>query len=186
MQRSTFAVRSPGGFTHANPRLRRRDQIKGSPDGRRAVPCRRPQNVNRKALRALLLPGQERLHFNNESDARRKKILATISAFQLLVDLYRTQRNDVGARQRCLEAIVRDIAADAERLVVERDEGALDYDRRAMHEACHRYGCIGLRRELLVPKADPLLWIPDAVAWSWMKGGDWRRRVSPYCQLRPI
>jgi hypothetical protein len=143
-------------------------------------------NVNRKALRALLLPGQERLHFNNESDARRKKILATISAFQLLVDLYQTQRNDVGARQRCLEAIVRDIAPDAERLVIERDEGALDYDRRAMHEACHRYGCIELRRELLVAKADPLLWIPDAVAWAWMKGGDWRRRVSPYCQLRPI
>ncbi|MEU0095544.1 hypothetical protein [Kribbella sp. NPDC006257] len=57
-------------------------------------------NVNRKALRALLLPGQEHLHFNNESDARRKKILATISAFHLLVDLYQTQRHDVGARQR--------------------------------------------------------------------------------------
>ncbi|MBC7595785.1 MAG: hypothetical protein H7288_17920 [Kineosporiaceae bacterium] len=26
---------------------------------------------------------------------------------------------------------------------------------------------------------DPLLAIPDSVAWAWAKGGDWRRRSEP-------
>ena len=43
-----------------------------------------------------------------------------------------------------------------------------------------------LRWDLLVAKADPLLWVPDAVAWSWMRGGEWRRAVAPFCQLREL
>jgi hypothetical protein len=26
---------------------------------------------------------------------------------------------------------------------------------------------------------DQLLAIPDAIAWCWAKGGDWRRRIDP-------
>ncbi len=37
--------------------------------------------VHRKALRGLLLPGQERLHFRHETDARRKQILQVVSEF---------------------------------------------------------------------------------------------------------
>jgi len=29
------------------------------------------------------------------------------------------------------------------------------------------------------PSTEPLLAIPDASAWSWAKGGDWRRRIDP-------
>jgi hypothetical protein len=36
---------------------------------------------------------------------------------------------------------------------------------------------------LLAPHLDPLLWIPDAIAWSWAKGGEWRQLVAPYCEL---
>lgn len=84
--------------------------------------------VHRKALRALLLPGQERLHFRHETDARRKKILGVIS----------------------------------------------------------RFGCFDLRWELLVPKADPLLWIPDAIPLAWVHGGLWRRSVADFSQLREL
>ncbi|MEV0287084.1 MULTISPECIES: hypothetical protein [unclassified Kribbella] len=97
--------------------------------------------VNRKALRALLLPGQERLHFRHESDRRRKKILSAITDFHLLVDIYRAERNDHGARRACLEAIVRDSAASAERLVFEREESTFDHDWRCLREAAHRFGC---------------------------------------------
>ena len=62
-------------------------------------------------------------------------------------------------------AIVRDTAGEAERLVIERDESTLGRDRTTLHEACQRFGHYGLRWDLLEPKLDPLLWIPDAVAW---------------------
>ena len=143
--------------------------------------------VNRKALRGLVLPGQERLHFNNETPARRKQIIDVISSFQVVVDLYRRDRSTQTARNLCLQAIVRDTATVAERLVIERDESSLSQDHRALHDACLRYGCFEtLRWDLLVPKADPLLWVPDAVAWSWMRGGHWRQAVWASCQLQEV
>jgi hypothetical protein len=33
--------------------------------------------------------------------------------------------------------------------------------------------------EHLKPHEEPLLWVPDAVAWCYGNGGDWRRRVAP-------
>ena len=33
--------------------------------------------------------------------------------------------------------------------------------------------------EHLSPRMEPLLWIPDAVAWCWAKGGVWKDRVLP-------
>ncbi|MFI5710805.1 hypothetical protein [Kribbella sp. NPDC051620] len=141
--------------------------------------------VQRKALRGLLLPGQERLHFRHESNARRKKILGVIGGFHALVDLYHADGDMVAARRRCLRAIVRD-SATAELLLIERDESTMDSDRQVIHAAIQRLGCFDLRWNLLVPKADPLLWIPDAVAWAWMHGGHWRQAVSDFSQLRPL
>jgi hypothetical protein len=141
--------------------------------------------VNRKALRGLLLPGQERLHFRSESNQRRKKILQVVTDFRLLVDLYAVGRNSHEARKRCLDAIVRDSAASAERLVVERDDSTYEHDRRCLREAARRFGCHDtLRWDVLVAKADPLLWIPDAVAWSWTRGGAWKASVASFCQIK--
>ncbi|MDX6260176.1 MAG: hypothetical protein QOH84_1864 [Kribbellaceae bacterium] len=143
--------------------------------------------VNRKALRGLLLPGQERLHFNHERVPQRKKIVQLITEFRLTVDIYQTDRDNTVARHRCLEAIVRDNAATAERLVVERDESTYDGDGKALNAATHRFGCHGrLRWDLLAAKEDPLLWVPDAVAWCWMRGGDWRRSVRVFSQVRDL
>ncbi|MET9318412.1 hypothetical protein ABZX12_41920 [Kribbella sp. NPDC003505] len=142
--------------------------------------------VNRKALRSFLLPGQERLHFNNETDSRRKQILKMIGDFHLLVDVYHVDRETPANRRRCLEAIVRDNAGDAERLVIERDDSTYDKDHTTLHAACHRFGCFDLRWELLAPKLDALLWVPDAVAAAWARGGHWRRLVAPYSQEREL
>ncbi|MEV4267611.1 hypothetical protein [Kribbella sp. NPDC049584] len=143
--------------------------------------------VNRKALRTLLLPGQERLHFNHEKAARRKQILDVIAGFHLLVDLYPAPRDSLQDRRKCLDAIVRDCGPAAERLVVEMEESTYERDRRWLREAARRYGYHEtLRWDVLVAKADPLLWVPDAVAWCWMRGGAWRRAVAPFCQLRNL
>jgi hypothetical protein len=143
--------------------------------------------VNRKALRGLLLPGQERLHFNNETPARRRQIIEVIKGFHLVVDLYHVETTAVAGRHLCLQAIVRDIAPIAERLVIERDEPVLAKDGRLLHQALIRFGCFdSLRWDLMVPKADPLLWIPDAVAWCWVRGGRWRQSVASFAQLREV
>ncbi|MFI5732498.1 hypothetical protein ACIA49_20420 [Kribbella sp. NPDC051587] len=144
-------------------------------------------SVVRKTLRGLLLSRQERLHFRNESDRRRKQILGAIAEFHLLTDLYQVDRNTHEARRQCLDSIVRDVAATAERLVVERDDSTYEHDRRCLREATHRFGCHeSLRWDVLVAKADPLLWVPDAIAWCWSRGGDWRKAVAPLCELHRL
>jgi hypothetical protein len=53
-----------------------------------------------------------------------------------------------------------------------------------LFHAAREHGCSdSLQYELLAAHADPLLWIPDAVAWSWVKGGEWRDLVAPYSTL---
>ncbi|GAA1576874.1 hypothetical protein [Kribbella karoonensis] len=102
------------------------------------------------------------------------------------MDLYRTDRDTLADRTRCLEAIVRDAVGSAERLVIEREESTYDHDRRTLHAAILQRKGYGLSWALMIPKLDPLLWIPDGVAWSWSRGGMWRRRVATFCQERDV
>lgn len=83
--------------------------------------------TNRKALTSLLLAGQRRIHFQKESPARQRKILAALSELDFEVKLYAAPRADVESRHHCLIAIVRDAAPATERLVVERDESSRVY-----------------------------------------------------------
>lgn len=144
-------------------------------------------NGCRKALRALLLPGQQRLHFNHERSSRRRQIINVIKDLELRVCLYQTTTDDAVSRGACLEAIVRDFAGIASRLVVERDESTLAFDNRALTNAIWKHDCHGsLRYELLAPKLDAMLWVPDAVAWCWVRGGRWRDLVAPLCEERRL
>lgn len=143
--------------------------------------------TNRKALTSLLLAGQRRIHFQKESPARQRKILAAVSELDFEVTLYAALRADVESRHRCLTAIVRDAAPATERLVVERDESTLDFDRQVLYRAVRTYGCVdSLQYVLLAPHLDPLLWVPDAVVWAWAKGGEWRDQVRGYCVIQAI
>ncbi|TDW97868.1 hypothetical protein [Kribbella sp. VKM Ac-2566] len=138
-------------------------------------------NAYRRTMASLLMPRERRIHFTKESPPRRRKILGVIAEFGLDARLYQADKNDVAARRACLAAMVRDIAGSAERLVIERDESTATLDKQVLFRAARRYDCAeSLQYELLAAHADPLLWIPDAVAWSWVKGGEWRDLVAPY------
>jgi len=65
--------------------------------------------------------------------------------------------------------------ATAEILVIERDDSTISHDRRTLFQ--HLRGS-DVRYEHKRPHEDSLLWIPDAVAWSWTKGGPWRKRTE--------
>ena len=95
--------------------------------------------------------------------------------------------DNAAGRGACLAAIVRDNASTAHRLVVERDESTYDFDRRTLTAAVRQHECRDtLRWDLLARKEDPLLWVPDAVAWCWVRGGHWRRLIAELCELRDL
>jgi hypothetical protein len=138
-------------------------------------------NAHRRTMAGLLMPRERRIHFTKESPARRRKILSVIAEFGLVARLYQADKDNIAARRACLAMMVRDIAGSAERLVIERDESTVTVDKQVLFRAARQYECAeSLQYELLAAHSDPLWWIPDAVAWSWMKGGEWRDLVAPY------
>lgn len=136
----------------------------------------------RRDLRALLRPGQRSLHFRKESDRRRREILSGMLTSEWSAVVVRSSsRRSTVARAECLEAVVTiAIEVDAESVVVERDDSVVHQDRRVLFTELRRqqvHHAVGYQH--LWRHEDPALWLPDTVAWSFARGGDWLRRISP-------
>jgi hypothetical protein len=145
----------------------------------------RPNEVvrARQRVRALLLPGQRRLHFVDEKDARRKLIIDVVAELPVTAIVYNAPNAETKqrARRRCLRALVGECAARGDHLLVlERVDSLLGEDKRVIVQTRREHACEDtLRFEHLRAYEECLLWIPDVIAWCWARGGVWRQRVEP-------
>ncbi len=137
----------------------------------------------RRRVRKLLLPGQRRLHFNNEGNRRRRSIASAIVALD--VDVFvvvchpSPGRSESDARARCLELVVRHLQGlGAPVTLILESRHHQDRDDRPVIDAV-RAGDPPLTYEHVDGVYEPLLWLPHAYAWLVGAGGDWRRRVLP-------
>lgn len=140
--------------------------------------------VLRKTVRGLIAPGQTRLHMKAEKTPRQHQVLSTLVPLALPVILYQADcqrhRTDIARRRACLAQLVHDQAGRCEHLVLESDTTQDGRDRQDLIELTRAAGCGDtMTYEHATATAEPLLAIPDAVAWAWARGGDWRRRVQP-------
>ena len=135
----------------------------------------------RRVLTNLRLNGQRRLHFAKESDRRRRLILSMLTRTCCRVIVVRsTIGDDREARRECLDVLVQQaVARGASRLVLEQDDSLVRSDRLTLGAALRATPGASLGYEHRRPSGEPLLWIPDAVAWCVSRGGEWRRRASP-------
>ena len=139
----------------------------------------------RKVVRALVLPGQRRIHMKHEQVRRRRFIFSALAATEIQATVYdavRRYRTDLAARTACLAALVDDIAASAgdTRLVIEQDDSVVRADRHDLFRLARQAG-IADRLEYRHQRAydELLLALPDIVPWGWVRSGEWRRRISP-------
>lgn len=63
--------------------------------------------------------------------------------------------------------------------MLEQDDSLMDWDRRQLYTLSRQTHLPNLRYEHSRARSEQLLAIPDAIAWCWAKGGDWRRRIEP-------
>lgn len=143
----------------------------------------------RRMIRGFVMPGQRRIHFHKESDGRRKRILDGVEELSVRVAMYdgsaHPRRHQ---RSACLLRLIQDAAAQGvTMLAIERDESVLDADRKLLYRAVRDFGCHE-DLQYRFPRAyeEPLLAIPDAIAWCWQRGGQWKRRVSRLVDLRNL
>ena len=145
----------------------------------------------RRMLRGLVLPGQRRLHMKDENDQRRRSIATAIAVSGITATIYDAGRRHHTERERrsaCLTALVIDAAAhNHAMLVLEQDDTLVASDRKLLYRATREAGCPDLRYEHRRAAVEQLLALPDAIAWCWAKGGDWRRRIQPVVtQIREV
>jgi len=142
------------------------------------------QDELRRVVRGLVLPGQRRLHMKDERDSRKRAIAAALVAAGVQATVY-----DAGVRYSterlrraaCLQGVVQDAAGRGDTLLVlEQDDSLVSWDSQQLIELTRAAGCRDTLHYVHRRAADePLLAIPDAIAWCWAKGGDWRRRIAP-------
>ena len=136
----------------------------------------------RRDIRSLVLPGQRSIHFTKERDERKRLILSRFVEFGARAQIFHcATKNDVLGRERCLTGLVAfAVARSHTKIVIERDESIEQSDRRILFREVKHYGLTGaLTYSLEAPHREPLLWVSDAIAWSYTKGGDWKRRIEP-------
>ena len=134
----------------------------------------------RRAVRAMCQPGQRRVHFAKEGPARRRAVLSALAELGVQARIYRNPSGVKRSRELCLDALVGDIAtAGAERLVIESRATMDHLDDRVIKAALRRIGTGELTFGHASAHEEPLLWVPDAIAWAVGRGGDWRRRAEP-------
>lgn len=137
----------------------------------------------RRMLRGLVLSGQRRLHMKDESDSRKRSIATAIAVSGIAATIYdagQRYRTERERRAECLRTLVVDLADhDVAMLVLEQDDTLVASDRKLLYRATRDAGCPELRYEHQRAATEQLLALPDAIAWCWAKGGDWRRRIEP-------
>lgn len=136
-------------------------------------------NATRTSLRGLRLRGQRRLHFGDESDQRRRSILSALAELRLENQvIVVTDRIPTSARESVLQELVRTLSSrGVARLILDSRQGQDLVDRATIRRAAHANGYSSLEYRHEQSASEPLLWVPDAVAWAWGRGGDWRRRI---------
>ncbi|MCL2515968.1 MAG: hypothetical protein FWD85_03930 [Microbacteriaceae bacterium] len=138
-------------------------------------------SIARRELVAMRRPRQDRIHFKTESESSRRSLLSRMSSLDLSVTVYLVAGlGHKASREACVTALVDDlIDSRAARLILERDESLEQADRRMIAALLRSRDASGVfEYQHQAAKAEPLLWVSDAVAWAHQAGGDWIRRVA--------
>lgn len=137
----------------------------------------------RTMMNRLTMPGQRRIHMKKESDSRRRQIVDAIVTADVTATVYNAGRHhfsELDARAACFRGLVEEAAALRDpMIVVEQDDSLLEWDRRQLFALVRSVGHPQMRYQHQRAGAEPLLGVPDAIAWCWAKGSDWRRRIQP-------
>lgn len=145
------------------------------------VPCSSVGSARTK-VGSLKLKGQERIHFYSEKPERRRYLLAEF--LQLPIDAVIYDASGHGDQKEARIAAITRLAQGAasngtKRLVLDRHVAA-DRDREIISKELAAAGRLhDVSVHHMQGKHECLLALPDAVAWCYAKGGEWRRLVSP-------
>lgn len=136
------------------------------------------QTVNRSRKK-----GQDSVHFVSESAARKKQILGIYKQIEMTCTYYVVAGLTEGeSRKLCLEALVEDLEINENySIILDMDENHLKSDRSHIAKSLAKRGMTAhVEYRHAEPKSEALLWLPDALAWTYAKGSDWKKELKAF------
>ena len=142
----------------------------------------------RRHMRSLLAPGQRRVHFVSESPRRRRALLRDIAKIPCQSTIHvAVGGGQVDARAAALKSLVTELAnRNVDRIVLDSRRGQDHRDRSVIASVLGADTGMRIHYQHLSSADEPLLWIPDAVAWSWGRGGQWRSSIEELGLLEDV
>ena len=132
-------------------------------------------------MTALRVPGSRRVHMKSDG-THRKRLVRGILDFDIDARLYVAPLTGVSqrhARSKCLTRMVPDLLALGVSNLYLESCGQDAQDRAVLGLARAQAGAPRvLHFDHRNPAHDPLLWIPDIIAWAWGRDSAWREQVS--------
>lgn len=136
----------------------------------------------RRVLKGLVHSGSRRVHMKSEGPERRAKVIRSILTLPISARLYVARPcgdRKKTLRKEVLTRLVEDLRhEDVSMICLETDASVESLDRQWLYAAVRRVDeDASLRYEHRSPHDEPLLWLPDVIAWSYARGGKWRSSV---------
>jgi hypothetical protein len=142
----------------------------------------------RKTLKSLRAPRSARIHMSHDS-RRASQIIRGVVALDLQAHLYVVDlggRSERRARDRALAAMATDLdTLHVRQLWLE----SCDQDRRdreVIRTALATSPGSGFAYRHTSPTSEPMLWVPDVLAWAWGKGGHHRKAVADTLEVHTV
>ena len=138
------------------------------------------QHLIRSSLLKVDRGSSRRIHMSEASKAERKEYISAILGLRISSKIYvaRTgyEKFEARPRERCLASVL----CDCERSdSITIESWSVDHlDRQLIN----RFVSEGVNFPKVMhvnPNYEPLLWLPDIIAWAYGRGGEWKKSVEP-------
>ena len=132
----------------------------------------------RSRLRTLARGNTGRIHMSECSKQQRREILRGIQNLDFSASIYlglpKYRNKFERPRDRCLRSIFEDFSNDAQIIIESGSVDKQDYEliRKVVGEG-KKFPYV----EHLAPHLEPLLWLPDIIAWSYGRDSEWKSAV---------
>lgn len=143
----------------------------------------------RTAMKGLAV--HDRVHFNNESQRRKRLVLSEIREMPVGVLVVVAHRghgvSEFSARNACLSSVVEQLQLrGVTRLTIESRDDDREDQRHLLRVRRREQPLVFEHR---AADSEPLLWVADAIAWAHGAGAGWRQLIEPIVEgvteLRP-
>lgn len=138
------------------------------------------QHSIRTSLVLLNKSASRRIHMSEASKSQRKEYISAIGDLGITSCIYIAkngyQKLETNPRGRCLAAVIRD-CAQSRSITIE--SGSVDHFDRQLINRLVSDGISFPKVKHIAPSWEPLLWLPDIIAWAYGRGGEWKKSVAP-------